>query len=97
MCIGVPVQIVAQDPNDPNLAQVVVGSDQQEVDLSLVGSHDETGQTRLGQWVIVNHGYAMTLVDEADAQMTLQAFEEIGNISDDLQGFIPNKDQDHIN
>ncbi|MDF3008936.1 MAG: hypC, partial [Enterobacter kobei] len=46
MCIGVPGQISAIDGVQ---AKVDVCGIQRDVDLTLVGSTDETGQSRLGQ------------------------------------------------
>ena len=48
MCIGVPGQIRTIDGNQ---AKVDVCGIQRDVDLTLVGSCDEHGQPRLGQWV----------------------------------------------
>ncbi len=53
MCIGVPGQIHSIDGNQ---AKVEVCGILRDVDLTLVGSHDETGASRLGQWVLVHVG-----------------------------------------
>lgn len=53
MCIGVPGQIRTIDGNQ---AKVDVCGIQRDVDLTLVGSCDEHGQPRLGQWVLVHVG-----------------------------------------
>ena len=50
MCIGVPGQIRTIDGNQ---AKVDVCGIQRDVDLTLVGSCDENGQPRVGQWVLV--------------------------------------------
>ena len=51
MCIGVPGQIRTIDGNQ---AKVDVCGIQRDVDLTLVGSCDENGQPRVGQWVLVH-------------------------------------------
>ena len=53
MCIGVPGQIHSLDGNQ---AKVEVCGILRDVDLTLVGSTDETGASRLGQWVLVHVG-----------------------------------------
>ncbi|EHC83745.1 metallocenter assembly protein HypC [Salmonella enterica subsp. enterica serovar Senftenberg str. A4-543] len=68
MCIGVPGQIRAIDGNQ---AKVDVCGIQRDVDLTLVGSCDENGQPRLGQWVLVHVGFAMSVINEAEARDTL--------------------------
>ena len=71
MCIGVPGQIHAIDGNQ---ARVEVCGILRDVDLTLVGSTDETGASRLGQWVLVHVGFAMSIINEAEARDTLDAF-----------------------
>ena len=65
MCIGIPGQICALLDN--NLAKVNVCGIQRDVDLSLVGQTDEQGLSRMGQWVLVHVGFAMSVIDEAAA------------------------------
>ena len=62
MCIGVPGQIRTIDGNQ---AKVDVCGIQRDVDLTLVGSCDENGQPRVGQWVLVHVGFAMSVINEA--------------------------------
>ena len=64
MCIGVPGQIHAIDGNQ---ARVEVCGILRDVDLTLVGSTDETGASRLGQWVLVHVGFAMSIINEAES------------------------------
>ena len=72
MCIGVPGQIRTIEGN---LAKVDVCGIQRDVDLTLVGSCDEHGEPRLGQWVLVHVGFAMRVIYEADARDTLDALQ----------------------
>ncbi|SYU85973.1 HypC/HybG/HupF family hydrogenase formation chaperone [Klebsiella pneumoniae] len=65
MCIGIPGQICAIDGV---LAKVEVCGIQRDVDLTLVGAVDEQGQPRLGQWVLVHVGFAMSVINEAEAR-----------------------------
>lgn len=72
MCIGVPGQIRTIDGNQ---AKVDVCGIQRDVDLTLVGSCDENGQPRVGQWVLVHVGFAMSVINEAEARDTLDALQ----------------------
>lgn len=67
MCIGVPGQIHSIDGNQ---AKVEVCGVLRDVDLTLVGCVDETGASRLGQWVLVHVGFAMSMIDEDEARDT---------------------------
>ena len=81
MCIGIPGQICAIDGN---LAKVEVCGIQREVDLTLVGSVDEQGQPRLGQWVLVHVGFAMSVINESEARDTLEALQNMFEVESDV-------------
>lgn len=81
MCIGIPGQICAIDGN---LAKVEVCGIQREVELTLVGSVDEQGQPRLGQWVLVHVGFAMSIINEAEARDTLEALQNMFEVEPDV-------------
>ncbi|BDH47711.1 hydrogenase assembly protein HypC [Salmonella enterica subsp. enterica serovar Choleraesuis] len=82
MCIGVPGKI--SELLDNNQARVDVGGIQRDVDLTLVGSHDENGNPRLGQWVLVHVGFAMSVLDEQEARQTLAALQEMHEMEPDV-------------
>ncbi|WEF29099.1 HypC/HybG/HupF family hydrogenase formation chaperone [Klebsiella aerogenes] len=81
MCIGIPGQIRAIDGM---LAKVEVCGIQREVDLTLVGTVDEQGQSRLGQWVLVHVGFAMSIINEAEARDTLEALQNMFDVEPDV-------------
>lgn len=81
MCIGVPGQISAIDGNQ---AKVDVCGIQRDVDLTLVGSTDEAGHSRLGQWVLVHVGFAMSVINEDEARETLSALQNMYDVEPDV-------------
>lgn len=81
MCIGVPGQICAIHGNQ---AKVDVCGVQRDVDLTLVGAHDEQGQPRMGQWVLVHVGFAMSVIDEHEARETLAALQNMFEVEPDV-------------
>ncbi|AGN85457.1 MULTISPECIES: HypC/HybG/HupF family hydrogenase formation chaperone [Enterobacteriaceae] len=81
MCIGVPGQICAIDGLQ---AKVDVSGIQRDVDLTLVGSIDENGQSRLGQWVLVHVGFAMSVINEEEALDTLAALQNMFDVEPDV-------------
>lgn len=82
MCIGVPGKICVI--HDAMQATVSVCGVQRAVDLTLVGTVDETGHTRLGQWVLVHVGFAMSVIDEAEALDTLAALQHMLELEPDV-------------
>ncbi|MCI1035142.1 MULTISPECIES: HypC/HybG/HupF family hydrogenase formation chaperone [Raoultella] len=81
MCIGVPGQICAIEGNQ---ARVEICGIQREVDLTLVGAVDEQGRPRLGQWVLVHVGFAMSIINEAEARDTLAALQNMFEVEPDV-------------
>ena len=81
MCIGIPGQIARIDGN---LAKVDVSGIQRDVDLTLVGACDERGEPRLGQWVLVHVGFAMSVINEAEARDTLAALQNMFEVEPDV-------------
>ncbi|MGG8128909.1 HypC/HybG/HupF family hydrogenase formation chaperone [Klebsiella aerogenes] len=81
MCIGIPGQIRTIDGV---MAKVEVCGIQREVDLTLVGADDEQGQPRIGQWVLVHVGFAMSVINEAEARDTLEALLNMFEVEPDV-------------
>ncbi|EOI3470607.1 HypC/HybG/HupF family hydrogenase formation chaperone [Cronobacter turicensis] len=82
MCIGIPGQVC--ELLTDNLARVEVCSVRRDVDLTLVGTHDDNGQPRLGQWVLVHVGFAMSLINEREARDTLEALQTMFEVEPDV-------------
>ena len=40
--------------------------------------HNDQEQIKIGDWVLIHVGFALSKVDEAEAQSTLRALAEIG-------------------
>lgn len=80
MCIGVPGQIRTIDGNQAKSTSAAFS----DVDLTLVGSCDENGQPRVGQWVLVHVGFAMSVINEAEARDTLDALQNMFDVEPDV-------------
>ncbi|MEH2921309.1 HypC/HybG/HupF family hydrogenase formation chaperone [Samsonia erythrinae] len=82
MCIGVPGQII--HIIDSRYAKVDVCGIQRDVNMTLVGTHDENGHPRIGQWVLIHVGFAMSVIDEHDARDTLDALQNMYAVEPDV-------------
>ncbi len=76
MCLGIPGRIVEILDEDLMLAKAEVGGVRRNVNIGLV-HHDEE-RIEVGDWVLIHVGFAMSKIDEAEAQYTLRVLEEIG-------------------
>ncbi len=77
MCLAVPGQITAIDESNEltRMGEVTYAGIQREVSLAFV---PEAG---LGDYVLVHAGFAISRLDEAEAQATLQALQQIAELS----------------
>lgn len=90
MCIGIPGQICAIDGL---LAKVDVNGIKRDVDLTLVGATDEHGAPRLGQWVLVHVGFAMSVINEEEARDTLDALQNMFEVEPDVGALLYGEEQ----
>jgi hydrogenase expression/formation protein HypC len=72
MCLAIPGQIVALVDEDLGLATVEVAGVRRTVNIGLF---DGVG---VGDWVLVHVGFAISVVDEAEAAATLALLQEMG-------------------
>ena len=74
MCLAIPALIRSIDGQQ---AEVEIGGVQRTVSLAL------TPEAQVGQYVIVHTGFAISVLDEEEAQETLKLFAEIGAFEDE--------------
>ncbi|MGH9182699.1 MAG: HypC/HybG/HupF family hydrogenase formation chaperone [Acidimicrobiales bacterium] len=81
MCLGIPGQVV--DITDPAQHKAVVDIDgvRREINVGLVLG-DEGGLSP-GDWVLIHVGFAMSKIDEEEADRTLSFLKELGSMYDD--------------
>jgi hydrogenase expression/formation protein HypC len=72
MCLGIPGEVVAITDAATHLATVDVGGVRRVVNIGLLD--DITP----GDWVLVHVGFAMSRIDEHEAQATLALLEGLG-------------------
>lgn len=87
MCLGVPAVIV--EVHDAERATVAIGGVQRMISTDLLV--DENLQT--GDWVLVHVGFAMSKIDEEEAQLSLQQIKQLGGdtYEDELESFTSSK------
>jgi len=76
MCLAIPGRIVEIVDEDLQLAKVDVSGVRRTINISLVNDDEE--KVQLGDWVLIHVGFALSRIDEAEAQATLQALKQIG-------------------
>ena len=79
MCLGIPGQIVEFVHETNHIAKVDVNGVRRNVNVGLVLPDGLT----LGDWVLVHVGFAMSKIDEEEAQETLQMLRQLGEAYDE--------------
>ena len=78
MCLGVPGRIVRiTGPRELAIATVDVGGTRRETCLAYLP------EAVVGDWVLMQTGFAVTLLDETSAQESLALFGELGFLGSD--------------
>jgi hydrogenase expression/formation protein HypC len=77
VCLAIPGQIVEIVDELNRLAQVDVAGVRRTVNVGLLDA-DADGGARPGDWVLIHVGFALSKVDEEEAQATLRLLEQMG-------------------
>ncbi len=81
MCLAVPGQIVAFVSDDRQLAKVDVSGVRRTINVALLLPEG----LEVGDWVLIHVGFAMSRIDEEEAQRQLDWLSQLG--SDELAEF----------
>lgn len=73
MCLAVPVKIVSIDGDE---AETEIAGVRRRVSIVF------TPEARVGDYVLLHTGYAIGVIDEAEAEETLKLLEEIASLSE---------------
>jgi hydrogenase expression/formation protein HypC len=79
MCLGIPGQIIELLEDPPDLAKVDVAGVKRTINVALVAPEG----IRAGDWVLIHVGFAMSKIDEDEAQSSLQFLEGLGQAYQD--------------
>ncbi|MGW6375191.1 HypC/HybG/HupF family hydrogenase formation chaperone [Rhodococcus sp. NPDC055112] len=74
MCLGIPGQVVDIVDAQQHLAKVDVNGIRRVISIRLLADEGLV----VGDWVLVHVGFAMSKIDEAEAQVTLDQVQKMG-------------------
>ncbi|WP_198244307.1 HypC/HybG/HupF family hydrogenase formation chaperone [methane-oxidizing endosymbiont of Gigantopelta aegis] len=84
MCLGIPGQIVEIIDYEQLLAKVDVSGVKRQVNIACVVDENHPPESCVGDWVLVHVGFAMSRIDEDEAQKTLALLSELGEVQQEL-------------
>ena len=73
MCLAIPVKVVSIDGDE---AEAEIGGVRRRVSIAF------TPEVKVGDYILLHTGYAIGVVDEAEAEETLKLLEEIAGLSE---------------
>jgi hydrogenase expression/formation protein HypC len=76
VCLAIPGQLVDLVDEEKRLARVDVAGVRRTVNVGLLDG--DGGGARPGDWVLIHVGFAMSKIDEDEAQATLRLLEGMG-------------------
>ena len=83
MCLGVPGKVL--EPVDPIEQQVLVDVQGKEQRISAAMLVDDgLPSLEVGEWVVVHLGFALSRMDEAEAQVVLEGLDALHDLYRDL-------------
>lgn len=74
MCLGIPGEIVEILSDRPDLAKVDVSGVRRNINIGLL----DEGEVSPGDWILIHVGFALSKIDEEEAQAALDFLEGIG-------------------
>jgi hydrogenase expression/formation protein HypC len=85
MCLAIPGQVMSIAGDDPlmRVARVDFGGIVKEINLAY------TPEAKLGDYVLVHVGFAITVIDAEEARRVFEHLERIGEIEAELREVAP--------
>lgn len=84
MCLGIPGQIIEITNADKLTAKVDVSGIKREINIACIIDDEHPPEKCVGDWVLVHVGFAMSRIDEDEAERTLKILEELGEVEEEL-------------
>ena len=95
MCLGIPGQIVEVTDAARKLALVNVAGVRRVINVACVAADASELDSCVGSWVLVHVGFAMSRIDAAEAQKTLDLLTALGEAQVEiaaLEAAVPARD-----
>ena len=74
MCLGIPGEVVELMDDRPDLAKVDVSGVKRAINIGLL----EDEKLEPGDWVLIHVGFALSKIDEEEAEATIKLLEGMG-------------------
>jgi hydrogenase expression/formation protein HypC len=96
MCLGIPGRITEITDPETMTAMVEVGGVRRPINISFIVADGSSPSDYLGEWVLVHVGFAMSHLDEAEAERTLALLTELGEMQAELEAMQQGDEPDSL-
>ncbi len=76
MCLAIPGQVVEVLDESDQLARVDIAGVRRTVNIALLG---DGGGAQTGEWVLIHVGFALSKIDEREANAMLELLRRMGD------------------
>lgn len=83
MCLAIPGKIVEIVDAENQIAKVEVGGVKRNINIGMLPENE----THVGDYVLIHVGFAMSKVDEQQADETLRLLRELGEFQNEFEQF----------
>jgi hydrogenase expression/formation protein HypC len=84
MCLGIPGRVVEIIDAGNKLGLVDVCGVRRQINLACVVNELHSVDSCVGDWVLVHVGFAMSRIDEREAQLTLELLQQLGEAQSEI-------------
>ena len=85
MCLGIPGRVIAITDAGNKLGMVDVCGVRRQINLACVVNEAHTVESCVGDWVLVHVGFAMSRINEQEAQLTLELLKQLGEAQIEIE------------
>jgi hydrogenase expression/formation protein HypC len=83
MCLAIPGKIVEIVDEENRIAKVDVGGVRRNINIGML----DADNARVGDYVLIHVGFAMSKINEQEAEETLRVLQEIGQYESEFDQF----------
>ncbi|MDQ3686570.1 MAG: HypC/HybG/HupF family hydrogenase formation chaperone [Acidobacteriota bacterium] len=81
MCLAIPGKVIEMVDAENNIAKVDVGGVRRNINTGMLDG------TKVGDYVLIHVGFAMSKIDEQQAEETLRILKDIGEYQTEFEQF----------
>ncbi|MBM7457106.1 hydrogenase expression/formation protein HypC [Oceanisphaera litoralis] len=86
MCLGIPARVVAMVDADAGLALAETAGVRRQINIALLALEGRDPSALIGEWVLLHVGFAMAVIDQAEASRTLALLAQIDSLAQMEEG-----------